>query len=264
MSTSIDSRHIALIEVLVLHDVRCVLVGGVALQLHGFSGATRDVDVTIAADAANGERLDVALAALHAQPFLAGERGTAYRTDHGQLEVMRWTDGVGDYEAWIRNASPVELGAGVTVAVGSASDLLLSKEEAGRDKDADALPRIRAELLASGKLSPDDVRGPVAELPVEVIPDPRVEELLGPRPTARRARGLWDHAASLITDYRERWSVPDDGPLLGATPPVAGDQAADRGALDRQLDRLRRLMDRGQAAAQGSVRGSNPSESQPT
>jgi hypothetical protein len=242
VSAPVDSRHLALLDVLVRHEVRFVLVGGVALQLRGFSGATRDVDVTIAADEANGRRLDAALAALHAQPFLPGERGMAYHTDHGQLEVMRWTDGVGDYDVWTHNASQIALAPGLTVLVGSASDLLLSKEEAGREKDTDALPRIRAELLAGGELDAGDIRGPVAELPAEVIPDARVEELLGRRPSVRRSRGLWDHAAQLIADYRERWALPDDGPLLGATPPSGSDQASDREVLDRQLDRLRRLM----------------------
>jgi hypothetical protein len=77
VNAAVDTRHIALLDALVRHDVRFVLVGGVALQVRGFSGATRDVDVTIAADVANGQRLDAALNALHADPFLAGERGTA-------------------------------------------------------------------------------------------------------------------------------------------------------------------------------------------
>jgi hypothetical protein len=96
----IDERHRELLQALLSAEVRFVLVGGVALQLHGFSGATRDVDVTIAADAANSRRLDSALEALGAQPYLSGERGVAYRTRLGQLEVMTWTHGVGDYDAW--------------------------------------------------------------------------------------------------------------------------------------------------------------------
>ncbi len=223
-----------------------MLVGGVALQARGFTGATRDVDVTIAADQPNNRRLDVALVALNARVFLAGKRGTAYHTDHGQLEVMRWTDGVGNYEAWMDDASQIELAPGLTVAVGSASDLLLSKEQAGREKDTDALPRIRAELLASGELTTGDVRGPVAELPIDVTPDARVEAMLGQRPADRRLRGIWDHAAQLITDYRERWELPDDGPLLGPTRPTGSAQASDRKALDRQLQRMRRLRDRSQ------------------
>ncbi|MGH2946500.1 MAG: hypothetical protein ACRDPC_09635 [Solirubrobacteraceae bacterium] len=192
-----------------------MLVGGVALQLRGFSGATRDVDVTIAADDLNRRHLEAALDALHARPYLAGERGSAYHTDLGQLEVMRWTDGVGDYDAWARRATAVEVEPGLSLQVGSASDLLLAKEKSGRPKDLETLPRIRAELLAARTLDEADVRGPVAELAREVVPDRRVEELLGPRPAGRRERGLWDRGAALVTEYRERWDLPEDGPLLG-------------------------------------------------
>lgn len=240
----IEDRHRELLRTLVGAEVQFVLVGGVALQLRGFSGATRDVDITIAVDALNTLRLDQALEVLQAQPYLAGERGVAYSTDLGQIEVMRWTDGVGDYDAWTREATKVELEPGLDVQVGSASHLLLAKEDAGREKDIDALPLIRAELLASGALQVSDVRGPVALLPTEVTPDPRVEQVLGPRPGRRRTRGLWDHGAQLIAEYRERWEVPEDGPLLGTPPAVGKSQESDREALDQQLERLRRLIAR--------------------
>lgn len=240
----IEDRHRELLRTLAGAEVQFVLVGGVALQLHGFSGATRDVDVTISVDDLNTRRLDQALKALQAQPYLTGERGVAYRTRLGQIEVMRWTDGVGDYDTWTREATVIELEPGLDVQVGSASHLLLSKEHADREKDTDALPLIRAELLASGALQASDVRGPVASLPTEVTPDPRVEQVLGPRPGRRRTRGLWDHGAQLIAEYRECWSIPDDGPLLGTPPAAGGSQATDREALDQQLERLRRLIAR--------------------
>jgi hypothetical protein len=242
--TQPDDRHRALLRILARHEVRFVLVGGVALQLRGFSGATRDVDVTIAADAANRARLAVALEALRARPYLAGERGSAYHTDLGQLEVMQWTDGVGDYDAWTHHATTFDIEPGLPIQVGATSDLLLAKETSGRTKDLDALPRIRAELLAAGTLAPTEVRGPVAEFAHDVEPDPRMEELLGPRPPAGRARGLWDHAAELIIDYRNRWNLPDHGSLLADPPRNDRDQAADRQALDRQLARLHRLITR--------------------
>lgn len=251
MRSPADARHLALLHVLARHEVRFVLVGGVALQLRGFSGATRDVDVTIATDEANTGRMAAALGALNARPYLPGDRGTAYHTDHGQLEVMRWTHGVGDYDAWSSHASEIEVEAGLTVQVGSASDLLLAKEGADREKDTDALPRIRAELLASGALDRNDVRGPVADLPTEVAPAVRVDELLGPRPDDRRARGLWDHGAQLVAEYRERWGIVGDGPVLGPTPRSDGPQASDRVALDRQLARLRRIVARSDSQPPG-------------
>jgi hypothetical protein len=57
-------------------------------------------------------------------------------------------------------------------------------------------------------------------------------------------RGLWDHGAQLIAEYRERWSVPDDRPLLGTPPAADESRAADWEALDQQLKRLARLMAR--------------------
>jgi hypothetical protein len=242
--TGLDWRHRELLAVLVRHRVQFVLVGGVALQTHGFTGATVDVDITIAVDDRNAARIEDALNELRAAPYLTGDRGTAYRTTFGQLEVMRKTDGVGDYNAWQRNATMMPLEPELVVQVGSASDLLAAKEAAARDKDLAALPRIRAELLQAGKLSADDVRGPVAELPRPTDIDPRVADLLGARPDERRARGLWDHGAELIAAHRRRWEIHADsrdplGDLAGSDA-----QRADRAALERQLARTARLLAR--------------------
>jgi hypothetical protein len=104
-------------------------------------------------------RLAVALQELRARPYLAGERGSAHHTD-----------------------------LGLRIQVGAPSDLLLAKETSGRAKDLDALPRIRAELIAAGTLAPTDVRGPVAEFAHEVGPDPRMEERSArAHPSAARA-----------------------------------------------------------------------------
>jgi hypothetical protein len=57
----IEDRHRELLRTLAGAEVQFVLVGGVALQLRGFSGATRDVDVTIAVDDLNTRRLGAAV-----------------------------------------------------------------------------------------------------------------------------------------------------------------------------------------------------------
>jgi len=57
----VDAGHRGLLAVLAEHRVDFVLVGGVGLQLKGYSGATRDVDVTIAVGPANETRVRVAL-----------------------------------------------------------------------------------------------------------------------------------------------------------------------------------------------------------
>lgn len=254
MNGLIEPNHLALLETLTRHDVCFVLVGGVALQLHGYSGATKDVDVTIAVDAANGRRVEAALSALGAQVDLAGARGSSYRTNFGRLEVMRDTAGPGDYEGWMQKAVQVEVSSSLKVWVGDPSDLLLSKELAARTKDLDALPNIRADLLAAGHLKPEDIRGPVAEAAQGQFLDPRLKDRLGPRPTSRRSRQLWDHAAELIADYRDRWGLADTNELLGPLPAAGTPQRADRASLDRQLNRLERLLGRDDAERAGPER----------
>ena len=221
MSTP-DARHRALLRVLAEHRVRFVLIGGVALQLRGYSGATRDVDITIATDPANVKRLNRALLALNAHT----------------------TTGVGEYAAWSRHATAMQIAPDLTVQVASASDVLLAKEHAARPKDLDVLPRVRAELLASGALSDADVRGPVVKSETAASPEPRYEQRLGPRPQTPPAQGLWDRAADMLETYRTRWSITDDPPSLGDVPARGSDQANHRQSVERKLRRLERLLAR--------------------
>jgi hypothetical protein len=240
--SEVDAGHRALLRALVVHEVRFVLVGGVALQFHGYTGATRDVDVMIAIDATNRQRVAAALRTLDAREYLAGARGTAYDTRYGRLEIMNSTDGIGDYDAWVRNAVSLQLAEDLVVSVGAASDLLISKEAAGRPKDTDVLPLVRAELLAAGTLDPGDVRGDVAVLEHEPDPDPATESFLGARPADRRARALWDRGANLLTEHRRRWDLEAADRL--DPPAVDTPEALDHAALLRQLERLRRLIAR--------------------
>jgi hypothetical protein len=156
---------------------------------------------------------------------------------------MRTTTGVGDYASWLGNAERHDLGGGLAVLVGSPVDLLASKEAAGRDKDLAALPRIRAELVAAGVLRMEDVRGPFAELEGETPAYPAAIELLGDRPDDLRARALWEHVASVVRDFRERWGLADDPRPLGPPAPESDPTATDRENVLRQLQRTRRLLD---------------------
>lgn len=238
---SIDAQHRELLRTLARHRVDFVLVGGVGLQLRGATATTRDVDVTIAADHANAERLGGALDELQARPYLAGDRGTAYHTRYGQLEIMRQAGGH-DYDAWAARATRVEVAPDTHVLVGTADELLRAKEVADRDKDRAALPLARADLLAAGEISQGQLRGPVADIPVPTEHEGWLVDVLGPRPARRQARVLWERAGQLIDDYRRRWQITDDG--LGPAPPHESPQALDRASLDRQLQRLERMISR--------------------
>jgi len=45
--------YLDLFGALARHDVRCVVIGGLALNLHGVERATMDVDLVVALDAPN-------------------------------------------------------------------------------------------------------------------------------------------------------------------------------------------------------------------
>lgn len=151
MSPLADDQ-LALLVVLARHGVDFVVVGGVAAQLHGWQGATADLDIAIAVDDPNVKRLNRALASVGAGEGILGGLGTLFKTRYGRLEIVRRADGIGQYADWIRNAKPQEVHDGLTVVVAAPDDILRSKEAAGREKDRAALPQMRQDFRDSGAL----------------------------------------------------------------------------------------------------------------
>lgn len=246
--TAIEERHLQALRALAEHEVQFVLVGGVALQAHGYSAATDDVDVTIAVGADNERRVDAALQALGAHSPAPGQLGTSFQTRVGKVELLRDTSGVGRYDAWTRGARTMQVADGLSIKVGSPSDVLLAKEVAARTKDDEALPQIRAELLELGALDASDVRGPVAERAAPTTTPDRDERcaqaLLGSRPDDAQQAKLWNYSAEQIVDYRARWNITT-GPEqpLGAGP-ADDEQRADRDRLESSLRRSVRMLER--------------------
>ena len=71
------------------------------------------------------------LGALHARVRLVGNLGSSYETSLGKLdELLTQTDGVGVYANWRAHAVRVPIEPGLSVSIGSASDVIL-KEAAG-------------------------------------------------------------------------------------------------------------------------------------
>lgn len=224
-----------LLRILHRHRVEFVVVGGVAAQIRGWTGATNDLDVAVSSDSANVARVNAALAEAHAGPGMVGALGTVFETAHGRLEIVSVADGIGRYEDWARRASPETPEAGLTIVVADAADVVRSKEAAGRDKDLQTLPQMRRDLIEAGALDAQTVQGPVADPPAEPDGPPEfLVELLGPRPAD--SPGRWDIAAEAILDYRQRWSVSGDG--LG-NDGVGGSQADDRRKLEHLIERAR-------------------------
>ncbi len=236
------SEQELLLRALARHGVDLVVVGGVAAQVHGWRGATADLDIAVSVEGTNVERLNRALASVGAAAGVPGGLGTAFSTRHGRLEIVRRADGVGDYAAWLRGARQRDVGDGLTVVVADADDILRSKEAAGREKDLAALPQMRRDFIDSGAISPSSARGPVAPAPSAAPnPPPFLAALLGERPGESRRARLWDAAAQLVLDYRARWHITDADDALGAHAPES-EEARDRLQLERAIARARQLM----------------------
>lgn len=137
--------------------VRFVVVGGVAMGLHGSNYLTTDVDFAYATESDNVERLSRFLAAIHAR-VLGRPRNDGFVISPAVLQSVRFlnlsTDlglreapGVDSFEGLWERALPMDLG-GFTVRVASLDDLIAMKRAANRPKDQNHL----YELLALKKI----------------------------------------------------------------------------------------------------------------
>ena len=154
-----------ILEVLERHQVRYVVIGGLAAQIRGSPYITRDVDVTPARDRANFANLAVALRELEAKlrvPDLDEplevpldvwlfEQGTTwtYVTKHGNVDIALLPDGTRGYEDLRRGATRERLTDSLEVSVAALADVIRSKEAAGREKDRAVLPALRQVLERS-------------------------------------------------------------------------------------------------------------------
>lgn len=144
-----------ILEALHRHEVRFVLIGGLAAEVHGCGWSTLDLDIVVAATRANFEALEAALRELgatyndpagrHIEPTverMASLRGPQlFRTAAGRLDVLR-DAGTDTFETLEREA--METGDGTLVA--SLESLQRMKRAAGRPKDRVGLERIEALL----------------------------------------------------------------------------------------------------------------------
>jgi hypothetical protein len=150
-----------ILEVLDRHDVRYVLIGGLAAILHGAPHLTTDVDIVPEEALRNLERLSQALEELNARIRVAGEpEGVPFGhdaeslqrvrtwnlvTDRGDLDITFVPTGTQGYEDLRRDARTFRV-RGVDVPVASLADVIRSKEAAGRERDRAILPTLRRML----------------------------------------------------------------------------------------------------------------------
>lgn len=121
------------------HDVKYVVIGGIAAVLYGVPRATFDLDILIEATPENAQRLLDALldarlgtAALTSAEELLAHEITIFM-DRVRIDVQTTTPGLRFEEAW-QNRVAMEY-QGQTFYVVSRDDLIASKRATGRDID---------------------------------------------------------------------------------------------------------------------------------
>lgn len=130
------------------HEVRYLVIGGVATVLHGVPRATFDLDILIEASRDNAERLlrallDAGLGTAElttAEAVLANEI-TIFR-DVVRIDVQTRTPGIAFEDAWQRKHC-IEY-HGQTFYVLAKSDLIASKRAAGRPVDVEDVRLLEA------------------------------------------------------------------------------------------------------------------------
>jgi hypothetical protein len=135
--------------------VRYIVVGGLAVNAHGYGRATFDVDVVLQLSAANLQAAFAALAAAGYQPavpvtaaeFADPVTRESWRRDKGMVVLKMWSDRHRetpldvfvtepfDFDAEHRAALVQEIAAGLTVPFLRLDMLLELKRAAGRPKD---------------------------------------------------------------------------------------------------------------------------------
>ena len=133
-----------LLRVLTEHEVRCIVVGGVAAAAHGSTRLTNDLDICYERTQTNARSLARALHALRARLF-DGERdlGSAFdyrtlqhgdmltfSTDAGGLDCLAAPDGTEGFDDLAKSAVDVEF-VRLHVLVASLDDMIRMKRASG-------------------------------------------------------------------------------------------------------------------------------------
>lgn len=150
-------RPLAVLDPLVRHGVRFVVIGGYGARLHGSPSVTNDTDICYSRERENITRLVRALRDLDATlrgappglPFILDEQtiknglNFTFSTTAGALDCRGGPEGVSGFDELERNAVDMDLGP-FMVKVAAISDLIRMKAAAGRPKD-----RIEIEVLGA-------------------------------------------------------------------------------------------------------------------
>ena len=139
-----DSNYLDMLRCLNKAGVDYIMVGGWAVNLHGYVRATIDLDIWILADQENARKVYAALGEFGAplgqvKPEDFAQDGTIFQIGVApcRIDVINKIDGVKYAEASLRAIQKTI--EGVPVRIISREDLIVNKRASGRTKDlADA------------------------------------------------------------------------------------------------------------------------------
>lgn len=141
------------------HDVRYVVIGGIASILHGVPRATFDLDILIEATPENTRRLLDALldaglgtASLTSSEDVLANEITIFR-DRVRLDVQTSTPGITFANAWHRRETVTYQGQEFFIL--SKKDLIASKLASGRDVDIEDARLLEIPEDEDAEQSPD-------------------------------------------------------------------------------------------------------------
>jgi hypothetical protein len=168
-----------LLEALVGHGVDFVVVGGVAVVLHGSARLTDDLDISYSRDRGNLEALGVTLVGLNARPVgmdddlpFAPDARTLEKvtiltleTDAGRIDLLAEPPGAPRYTSLKKHATKAQLGK-VSVSVASIADMMAMKTASDRLIDRADLAELEAIARVARGVPPKDSFG---NLPADQI-----------------------------------------------------------------------------------------------
>ena len=138
-----------LLSALNAHQVRYLIVGGYAVSFHAEPRATKDLDILISPDTANGKAVYAALAqfgapleGLSANDFTEPDSFFRIGTPPVMVDILSRISGVEFEGAWQRKVD-VPIDETLTVPFISRDDLLASKISAGRAQDLADVAELR-------------------------------------------------------------------------------------------------------------------------